>query len=52
MEDLHQEFLKILNEMIEKNPEKAEEIDIEQIIADATPEAVRLIKDSLVNPSF
>jgi hypothetical protein len=48
MEDLHQDFLKTLNEMIEKNPEKAEEIDIEQIIADVTPEAVRLIKNTLI----
>lgn len=48
METLHQGFLKKLNEMIEKNPVKADEIDIEQIIADATPEVVRLIKGSLV----
>nr|WP_320048705.1 DUF5677 domain-containing protein [uncultured Desulfuromonas sp.] len=48
MEDLHQSFLTTLNKMIEENPEIAEEIDIAQIIADVTPEAVRLIKNTLV----
>lgn len=37
--------------MIEKNPEKADEIDIAQIIADTTPDTVRLIKCSLVDSS-
>ena len=48
MEELQQAFLETLNDFIEKNPEKAEEIDIEQIVSDATPEVVHLIKDSLL----
>lgn len=48
MDNLHQELLNALNKTIENNPEKAEDIDIEQIIADITPEAVRLIKYTLV----
>lgn len=47
MEDLHQIFLKTLNNMIEANPEQAEGIDIEQLIASVTPEAVDLIKGTL-----
>jgi len=47
VEVLHQEFLKTLNKMIEKYPERAEEIDVEKILADVTPEAVRLIKSTL-----
>ena len=43
MEFLHQEFLKTLNKIIEKNPERADKLDIEQIMADVTPEAVRSI---------
>jgi hypothetical protein len=48
VENLHKEFLKTLNETILQNPDKAEEIDIEKIINEATPEVVRLIKGSLV----
>jgi len=48
VENLQQQFLETLNEMIEKNPELAEEIDIEQLIADVTPEAVCLMKGSLL----
>jgi Family of unknown function (DUF5677) len=47
VEDLQQIFLKTLNDMIEANPTQAEEIDIEKLIADVTPEAVDLIKDTL-----
>jgi hypothetical protein len=47
VEDLQRAFLKTLNDMIEDNPEQAEEIDIGQLIADVTPEAVDLIKGSL-----
>ena len=47
MEDLQQHFLKTLNDMLEGNPELAEDIDIEQLIADVTPEAVRLMKSTL-----
>jgi len=49
VEDLQQQFLKTLNEMIEENPELAEEIDVEKLIADITPEAVGLIKGTLLN---
>lgn len=37
--------------MIEDEPAKAEEINIKKIIADITPEAVRLIKGSLIESS-
>ncbi len=37
VEDLQRAFLKTLNDMIEYNPEQAEEIDIAQLIADVTP---------------
>jgi hypothetical protein len=48
VEDLHQSFLTTLNKIIEEHSEIAEEIDIAQIIADVTPDAVRLIKNTLV----
>ncbi len=47
MEDLQQIFLKTLNDMIEANPTQAEEIDIDKLIADVTPEVVGLIKNTL-----
>lgn len=48
MEKLHQEFLKILYNKIEENPGKADNIDVEKIIGNVTPNAVRLIKSRLV----
>lgn len=48
MDSLLQTLLESLNKIIEENPEKSEEIDIEQLIADITPEAVRLSKGSLM----
>jgi len=47
VEDLQRIFLKTLNNIFENNPAQAEEIDIEQLIADVTPEAVELIKGTL-----
>lgn len=47
MEDLHNAISATLNKLIEEYPEKAEEIDFERIIAEVTPEAVRLIKDTI-----
>lgn len=47
MENLHRAFFKTLEDMMAANPEKVDEVDIEKLIADVTPEAVGLIKDSL-----
>lgn len=49
MDNLHKEFLKVVAEKLEEHPDKADELDIEGIISDVTPEAVKLIKDSLIN---
>ncbi len=48
MDTLHKEFLKSLNEIIKEHPDKASDLDVESIISDVTPEAVRLIKSSLL----
>lgn len=40
-----------LNERLEENPEVADEIDISELIAEITPDAVRLIKASLLESS-
>jgi hypothetical protein len=48
VETLHKEFLKMLNEAIDKNPDKADKIDIESIISEVAPDAVKLIKGSLM----
>ncbi len=49
MDTLHKEFMKILTERLEKFPDKADEISIDKIIANVTPEAVKHIKKSLLN---
>lgn len=51
MEHLHQEFLKTLNRIIEENPQKEEEIDIERLISNVTPEAVRSMKLTFIESS-
>lgn len=48
MKTLHKEFLKMLNEAVDKNPDKADKIDIESIISEVTPDVVKLIKGSLM----
>ena len=47
METLQQILVKTLNDMIEANPAQAEEIDIDQLVANITPEVVDLIKSTL-----
>jgi len=49
VDTLHKEFFKTLQEAIEKNPEAAEELDLSDVIEKATPEAVKIIKESLMN---
>ncbi len=49
MDTLHKEILKILHEAIEKNPEIAEELDLADVVEKATPEVVKIIKESLMN---
>lgn len=48
MDTLHKELLKVLSETFEKASDKAKDINIEGIIADVTPQAVKLIKSSLM----
>ncbi len=47
MDTLHNKFLKILAEAIENAPEKAKNIDIEEVIANTSPKIVKMIKKSL-----
>ena len=49
MDTLHKEFLKTLHEAVKKNPAIAEELDITDVIEKTTPEAVKIIKESLMN---
>ena len=49
MDTLHKEFLKTLQEAIKKKPAIAEELDITGVIEKTTPEAVKIIKESLMN---
>lgn len=49
METLQNVIFKRIENLLKENPEKASEIDIEKIIADATPEMVSSIKLSLIS---
>lgn len=51
METLQNEILKLIEDLIEENPDKAGDIDIEKIIADTTPEMANTIKQSLISSS-
>jgi Family of unknown function (DUF5677) len=48
VDTLHNELLRTLAEIIEKDPSKASDLDIESIISDVTPETVELVKNSLL----
>lgn len=48
MDTLHKEFLRVISEAVAASPEKADALDIEDMIASVTPDAVKLIKESLV----
>jgi hypothetical protein len=49
VDTLHKEFLKTLHRAVKKNPAIAEELDVADIIEKTTPEAVKIIKESLMN---
>ena len=51
VEDLHQQFMKMLNEMIEKDSESGKEIDVEQLITGITQDTVNLMKSTLIKSS-
>ncbi|WP_198560022.1 DUF5677 domain-containing protein [Colwellia sp. Bg11-28] len=51
MDILHKQFMDSLNERLKENPEVADEIDISELISEVTPDAVRLIKASLLESS-
>lgn len=48
MDLYHKEFLKLLNELIEKYPDKEGDLNVDEIISDITPEAVALIEKALL----
>lgn len=48
MDTLHEEVLRALVETLTESPEKADELDIEGLIADMTPKLVESIKESLM----
>jgi hypothetical protein len=52
VDNLHKEFMISLNEKLKDNPEIADEIDISELISEVTPDAVRLIKSSLIESSI
>lgn len=49
MDTLHKEFLRLISEAVSANPEKANSLDVEDMIANVTPDAVKLIKESLMS---
>ncbi|MFT6835307.1 MAG: hypothetical protein ACJA0H_001343 [Francisellaceae bacterium] len=51
MDILHKQFMDSLNEKLKDNPEVAAEIDLYDLISEVTPDAVRLIKTSLLESS-
>ncbi len=51
MDNLHKQFINSLNNKLKDNPEIADEIDISELISEVTPDAVRLIKASLLESS-
>jgi hypothetical protein len=48
---LHKQFMDSLNEKLKENPEIEDEIDFSELISEVTPEAVNLIKTSLLESS-
>ena len=46
---MHRTFLKVIKELFEKNPESAEDVDIDDVIAEVTPKITRTIKNSLMS---
>ncbi len=51
METLKNEILNLIEKLLDENPEKAGDIDIEKMIAETTPEMAGAIKRSLVSSS-
>jgi hypothetical protein len=48
MDTLDQEFKRILNDILQKNPEKADQLDLKNIISDIVSKAAKLNKQSLL----
>jgi hypothetical protein len=46
---MHKAFLKLIEELLEKNPEKAKDIDVKDVLTEVTPSITKTIKDSLMN---